>query len=195
MKRSLILTLGLWANAIIAVYAWIATNDLVIFWQIMTRLSGRVSLGVFILLFIYETILLKKRNVPTFFESTTMWHWRAGFAIHHYLHLIFIGIYVVSSGIELVPFRLAGGALAYLLIGVMPFLSVQILEKKWLRFFYLYYVWFVMFMTYVARLQRDFPNAGGNYTEYVFFSSILVLALGWNLFLIIFSKNKSMSAA
>ena len=192
MNSALILSVGLWANALIALYAGWVAPDSVSFWQIMTRLSGRVSLGVFAILMYYETFLLTRRNVPAFLQKSQLWHWSAGLAIHHYWHLCCIAIYVRSSGIELVPIRLAGGAFAYLLVGVAPFLHAKEIEKVWkrpIRFLYLYWVWFVIFMTYVARLTGQFPQAGGTFIEYVVLMSCSVLLLLGHFYLLLTRKK------
>lgn len=183
MKSVFILSVGLWANVLIALWAGWGTSRAVDFWQVMTRLSGRVSLGIFVCIMVYETCLLTRRALPAFLQNTQLWHWTTGFALHHFWHLLCIAVYVQMSGVELVPIRLAGGTFAYLLVGVVPFLHYRHLELRWkrpVRFLYLYWVWFVMFMTYVARLKGDFPHAGGAFQEYVAFMAVAVVLLLWH---------------
>ncbi|TAF67276.1 MAG: hypothetical protein EAZ55_02860 [Cytophagales bacterium] len=174
----LLRTVGLWSNIIIAVYAWQVAPNETVFWQILTRLSGRVSLLIFIGIWWHETQVLKAKPIPSFFGKTTIKDWSMSLAINHFLHLLFIAIYVKSSGIELIPIRLLGGALAYVWIGLMPFVyAYRTTIPKILRMGYLYYVWFVMFMTYIPRIRGNFPEAGGNMAEYLFFFSVLIVIL------------------
>jgi hypothetical protein len=97
-------------------------------------------------------------------------------------------MYVYLSGIPLVPIRLAGGFLAYLLIFVMPWMEIQFQQAKitskqfsTLTLIYLYYVWFIFFMTYLSRVQGTFPSAGGSYGEHVILLGWVSLMLGLKL--------------
>jgi hypothetical protein len=141
--------------------------------QALTRFSGRVSLAIFSLIFLFQhhqfirikSILSDKHYLV--------------FAIAHGIHLVELLIYVYLSGIPLVPIRLAGGFLAYLFIFVMPWMEVQFKHTKItlkqfsvLTLIYLYYVWLIFFMTYLSRVQGTFPNAGGSYLEHI-------ILLGW----------------
>ena len=76
-----------------------------------------------------------------------------------------------------------GGAIAYFLILSMP-LAQYLFDKhkiktgkfEVLKTFYLYYIWFVFFMTYLPRLMGSFSNAGGKYWEFVvLFSWVLIM--------------------
>lgn len=65
------------------------------------------------------------------------------------------------------------------MIFVMPWIQSKYDEKKITdkRFnqaalIYLYYVWFIFFMTYLPRVRGELPNAGGSYKEFV-------VLLGW----------------
>jgi hypothetical protein len=121
-------------------------------------------------------------------QKTTITQWTTGFALHHYFHLLCIFLYIQSADIQLIPVRLAGGALAYLLIAVLPMLYAKDVQARWkrpLRFLYLYWVWFVLLMTYVARLRGDFPNAGGEQMEYIVFTAILICALATHFYMLL----------
>jgi hypothetical protein len=115
------------------------------------------------------------------------------FAVAHGIHLIELLSYVYLTQIPLVPVRGAGGFFAYALIFIMPFLYQRNLlnDKRGnaLLLFYQFYVWLVIFMTYVVRLKGDFPNAGGTHTEYVALFSIVCVLLVVKLYLT-FVKRK-----
>jgi hypothetical protein len=185
--KNLVLFTGIWANLLIAGYAWLNADNSVIFWQTIARLSGRVSLGLFGLLFINESLKLfrpQQAFQSDFWAEKTLF---PAFAFHHFLHLGFLATFLYLSQAEIIVYRLLGGALAYFLILLFPILLYW--RPQWisqpLRYFYLYYVWFVMFMTYIARVRGTLPVAGGTMTEHIFFFSIVLLLLTFNLILLI----------
>ena len=110
------------------------------------------------------------------------------FAIAHGIHLLELLSYVRLSGIPLVPYRLAGGFIAYAMIFFMPWFKVRaemgkINEKRMhqLEYVYLFYVWFIFFMTYLSRVNGSFPNAGGSHTEHVALMGWVCAMLGARL--------------
>ncbi len=150
--------------------------------QALTRFSGRASLIIFSLIFLFQHhkfIEVKSILSNKYFLV---------FAIAHGIHSVELLTYVYLSGIPLVPIRLAGGFLAYLLIFVMPWMEIQfnqarITSKHFsiLTLIYLYYVWLIFFMTYLSRVQGTFPNAGGSYAEHVILLGWVSLMLGIKL--------------
>ena len=48
---------------------------------------------------------------------------------------------------------------------------------KMIGYVYLFYVWFVFFMTYLARVRGTFPNAGGTFAEHAVLMGIVILLL------------------
>jgi len=150
--------------------------------QALTRFSGRVSLIIFSLIFLFQHHQFIK------IKSILSDKYYLVFAIAHGIHLVELLTYVYLSGIPLVPIRLAGGFLAYLLIFVMPWMEMQFQQAKItskqfsiLSLIYLYYVWLIFFMTYLSRVQGTFPNAGGSYAEHVILLGWVSLMLGLKL--------------
>lgn len=150
--------------------------------QAVTRFSGRLSLVIFSLIFIYVTF---NREKLASFLSTRPFH---VFAIAHGIHLMELVSYVYLSKNELIPIRLAGGFLAYVFIFVMPFIHTRFeyekLSRKKYQLFegiYLYYVWFIFFMSYLPRVQGKLPHAGGSYWEFVALLCWVCLLLGANV--------------
>jgi hypothetical protein len=159
--------------------------------QALTRFSGRASLIIFSLIFLFQHHQFIK------IKSILSDKYYLVFAIAHGIHLAELLTYVYLSGIRLIPIRLAGGFLAYLLIFAMPWMEVQFLQAKItskqfsiLTLIYLYYVWFIFFMTYLSRVQGTFPNAGGSYAEHVILLGWVSLMLGLKLSEGIFKKVK-----
>ena len=141
--------------------------------QAVTRFSGRASLGIFSIIFLFHNhpvINIKKWLSDRFFLM---------FAIAHGIHLFELLSYLHFSGTPVILLRLTGGIVAYAMIFLMPWLQVkfekgQITEKRFdqVVLIYLYYVWFIFFMTYLPRVRGELPMAGGSYKEFV-------ILLGW----------------
>ena len=150
--------------------------------QALTRFSGRTSLTIFSLIFLFQNHTYVKA------KSILSEKYFLIFAIAHGIHLVELLSYVYVSGIPLVPIRLAGGFLAYLIIFAMPWIEnlsnqSKISERQFsmITLFYLYYVWFIFFMTYISRVEGTFPNGGGTYFEHVTLLGWVALMLGIKL--------------
>jgi hypothetical protein len=68
--------------------------------------------------------------------------------------------------------------------GKIPLKKYSIAENV-----YLYYVWFIFFMSYLPRVQGKLPNAGGSYLEFVFLLSWVCMLLGMKLTSLISRKR------
>jgi len=141
--------------------------------QALTRYSGRVSLGIFSIIFLFynhPVINLRKGLSDKFFLM---------FAIAHGIHLFELLSYLYFSQTPFIWYRLIGGMIAYAMIFAMPWIQEKyegqkITEKQFNQaaLIYLYFVWFIFFMTYLPRVRGTLPNAGGSYKEFV-------VLLGW----------------
>lgn len=157
--------------------------------QAVTRFSGRASLAIFSLIFLFQNH--RHVNVKTILSDKFF----LVFAIAHGIHLIQLLTYVYLSGNELIPVRLAGGFLAYALIFIMPY-AQQLFENNrisvrafsTLTLIYLYYVWFIFFMSYLPRVRGTLTNVGGTYSEFVVLLAWVSLMLGIKLQTLLMSK-------
>jgi hypothetical protein len=141
-------------------------------WQTVTRFSGRLSLFLFSIIFLLQ-------HKP---ESLHFWlsdRFYLLFAMVHGIHLVELVTYVQLSGAKLIPIRVAGGALAYFLIFIMPLLwhyrlrgRISVEKFFVIQTVFMYYTWLIFFLTYLPRVQGRLPQAGGNYIEHV-------ALLGW----------------
>lgn len=159
--------------------------------QATTRFSGRLSLFIFSFMFIL-TVFSRDNLVQL---SAKPFH---VFAVAHGIHLIELLSYVYLSNSTLIPIRLAGGFLAYIFIFMMPaihsyHLSGNLSQKKYsiLENVYLYYVWFIFFMSYLPRVQGKLPNVGGSYIEFVGLMIWVCLLLAVRLTRLIYQKRVS----
>ena len=157
--------------------------------QAVTRFSGRTSLAIFSLVFLFQNH--KQINIKFILSEKYF----LIFAIAHGIHLGELLSYVYISGIHLVPYRVAGGFLAYSFIFAMPWLESLFQQSKLnarqfsiTTLVYLYYVWLIFFMTYLSRVQGTFPNAGGSYSEHVALLGWVALMLGIKLSDLIYKR-------
>ncbi len=178
MKTRSAILLAILASALVICWAVYLYGWSLAGLQATTRFSGRLSLGIFAAIFL---LYPKNEERLTRLFSTDFF---LSFAIVHGIHLVELLMYVTRSGIELIPTRLAGGFLAYALIFAMPILRSRMMQGKlstdrfrMISYVYLFYVWFVFFMTYLARVRGTFPNAGGTYTEHMVLMGIVVTLL------------------
>ncbi len=183
LLSTLIIEVGV---ALLAVINYGATLETL---QAVTRFSGRVSLAIFSLIFLFQNH--RYLNVKNILSEKYF----SIFAIGHGIHLIQLLSFVYLSGNELIPLRLAGGFLAYLLIFIMPYAQrlheqkrISIKHFSTLTLIYLYYVWFIFFMSYLPRVRGELPNVGGSYSEFVVLLAWVSLMMGVKLQTIIMNK-------
>jgi len=172
--------------ALLAVINYGATLETL---QAVTRYSGRTSLAIFSLIFLFQN----HRYIPV--KRILSEQYFSIFAIAHGIHLLQLLSFVYLSVNELIPIRLAGGFLAYLLIFIMPYaqhlvehhkISIKLFST--LTLIYLYYVWFIFFMTYLPRVRGELPNVGGSYAEFVALLAWVSLMMGVKLQSLLLNK-------
>ncbi|MBX2914949.1 MAG: hypothetical protein KF856_06705 [Cyclobacteriaceae bacterium] len=136
--------------------------------QAVTRFSGRASLAIFSLIFLFHNHRHVKINAILSDKYLLV------FAIAHAIHLAELLSYILLSGNDLIPIRLAGGFVAYAIIFLMPWFQYRVdtdrlSEKKFktIKIVFMYYVWFIFFMTYLPRVRGELPHVGGSYKEFV----------------------------
>jgi len=160
--------------------------------QAVTRFSGRASLLIFSLIFLFQNH--KHLNVKSILSEKYF----LIFAIAHGIHLIQLLSFVYLSGNPLIPIRLAGGFLAYVLIFIMPYAQSMFERNKLslkafssLTLIYLYYVWFIFFMSYLPRVRGTLTNVGGSYSEFVVLLAWVSVLLGIKLQSLLMAKVSS----
>lgn len=176
LLSTLIIEVGI---ALLAVINFGATLESL---QAVTRFSGRASLLIFSLIFLFQNH--KHLNVKSILSEKYF----LIFAIAHGIHLIQLLSFVYLSGNKLIPIRLAGGFLAYVLIFIMPYAQSMFERNKislktfsTLTLIYLYYVWFIFFMSYLPRVRGTLPNVGGSYSEFVVLLAWVSILMGIKL--------------
>jgi hypothetical protein len=153
-----------------------------------TRFSGRLSLLFFSLI-----LLLKDKTAGS--ERIISINPYLLFSILHGIHLAELLSFVSLSGVVLIPYRVLGGFAAYLFIFIVPYLvhlkrsgKLSSVKFEKIEAVFLFYIWFIFFMSYLPRVLGKLPDVGGTFTEHItlFVWVILVgmLRLSWRLKLI-----------
>ena len=186
------LGIGILLEILVLILSYFEANgDITHFFQATARLSGRVSLLFFSLLFIYATLF---PSVEQGSESLKVKYVLAkNFAIIHVIHWFLLATAAKLSKFSIVPIRVAGGALAYLIIVLLPFIIQRMIFKKIpLRTafnVYLFYVWLIFFITYLTRvLGKASPITGIMPAYYILISlttALMIFRIG-----IIIKKRK-----
>ncbi len=186
LLSTLIIEVGM---ALLAVINYGATLESL---QAVTRFSGRISLLIFSLIFLFKNH--KHLNVKNILSEKYF----LIFAIAHGIHLLELLSFVYLSGTPLIPIRLAGGFLAYVLIFMMPFAQSMFERNKLslktfssLTLIYLYYVWFIFFMSYLPRVRGTLTNVGGSYSEFVVLLAWVSVLMGIKLQSLLMAKVSS----
>lgn len=178
-RRQMLWLLMLCAEILVIIYALLANNSLVDSLQTMARLSGRVSLILFCLIFVHYHPGDRVKNA--FFV----------FAVAHGTHLIELVAYQLSKNPtgQFITTRAAGGFVAYVLIFIMPLLHqledrgrIKYSNVMKLEFVYIYFIWFIFFMTYLPRIMGKATSVGGSYYEFVIAFCLIVTVMAFRLF-------------
>lgn len=177
MKFSLqkLLFLGILAELLILVICYLLYPELEETFRYAARYSGRLSAVIFLYAF-YSFAMAFPDPLS---ENKVV---RSGiklFAVLHVIHFGFLVMNIYLNEIPLVPVKLAGGALAYLMIVLAP-LKLHKLKVP-LQLIYFYYVSIVIIITYVARAKGDFEGSEPFWFHYlalgVFVLSSIVFGL------------------
>ncbi len=186
--------LGIALEVLVMLLAFMESKgDTTLFFQASARLSGRVSLMFFLFYGIYATRhpSVESDSIPLSIKTQLV----TDFAVIHVIHWGFLAVAVVLSGFELVPFRVAGGALAYGMIVVMPFVYQKKLFASFslltMQHVYIFYVWLIFFMTYLSRLRGQTLTATGDMTAYQVLMAITSAFLIWRIVKMIREKPSS----
>lgn len=141
------------------------------------RYSGRLSLLVFLITF-YLFGIGHPKPVK---ENIQLRNWLLLFAVVHVIHFGFLATNLILNDIPIVPVKLTGGALAYLMIVVAPLILHKL--KLGLQIVYFYYVSLVMIITYVARVKGNFEGAEPFWFHYLALGVLVFYCLffGWKI--------------
>lgn len=157
--------------------------------QATTRFSGRFSLLIFSIIFLAS----RPSDVHSWL-SKKPFH---VFALANGIHLLELLTFLYASGTPIIPYRLAGGFVAYFLIFLMPLLANRLeqgtIERKKfniMSIIFQYYLWSVFFLTYLPRVRGSLSILGGSYVEHIVLLGWVSLILGMKLPRVMFKRNR-----
>ncbi|MBL7813925.1 MAG: hypothetical protein JNL70_02880 [Saprospiraceae bacterium] len=193
LRLTKLLIFGFVLEVVVLLLSYFESNgNTTLFFQAAARLSGRVSLLFFIIYAFFAT-RFHKSDKPSVSEVKHILV--SDFAIIHLIHWVLLVVAVKLSGFELVPYRLAGGALAYIMVVSMPYVYAKKLFSSVstivLEHIYITYVWLIFLMTYVPRLQGKVPTATGSTTAYWILLGFVVLFMLWRMVVLMLRKEKN----
>ena len=175
---------GLLLEAILFIFLYIIEPEINEVFRYAARYSGRLSLGIYLLCFFFFNQAYQK-NISLEITKKAL----GVFAIMHLIHLFFLTFSIYLNEVPIIPSRLTGGFIAYLMIVVYPF-YIDKINRKVYHLVYFYYVGFVMLMTYISRIQGKFEGANPEMFHYIAMG-ILILCLVFFGIKLIGSKNSS----
>jgi len=164
-----LLYFGIILEIIIFLIFFSSKEDIGDLFRYAARYSGRLSLIIYLYCFyLFKNTFIINQNLKRVKDLVFV------FGVLHLIHFGFLALSVYLNDLPIIPVKIAGGAVAYLMIITYPFLINKI-KKNIYHFIYFYYVGIVMLMTYVARLKGDFEGADPEIFHKVAFF-VLILA-------------------
>ncbi|MEM9849523.1 MAG: hypothetical protein AAF847_16670 [Bacteroidota bacterium] len=173
MKTSLtnLLIVGVAAEIIIFLLSYFLQDTTPDTFRLAARYSGRLSA----LVFLYTFFLYARSHPKPLADNIQVRQFIQLFAILHLIHFGFLAMSVYLNAIPLETVKVIGGALAYSMIVLAPFLLHKV--KPWGQMVYFYYVSLVMILTYVARIKGEFEGAATTWVHFAVFGTLLIAAV------------------
>lgn len=177
--------IGVLFELLILVWARNIDSDPAAIFQLAARYSGRLSLVYFLLPW-WLYMLANKQDFFQLLQKPLR-----TFAVLHLIHFIFLALNVHLNAIPLIPVKLIGGTLGYIMILFIPFLRHPIKFKKELYNGYFLYVGVVMILTYISRIKGDFEGSVPSPIHYIAITTLAItmLLFLWQLLKRLFSKK------
>lgn len=166
--------LGLLAEALIFIYSFLQTSTIAESFRLSARYSGRLSLFYFVGLFLLvgNSWTERRKTKLRIFISLSL-----TFALLHFIHWIFLGLNVYLNEITLIPYKLAGGAVAYFVLMLYPFLLKSNKIPSWLDYLYFLYPITIFTITVFSRLRGGFEGSAPSPIHYMELGAILISVL------------------
>ena len=175
MKK--IISLGVFAELLIFLIFFLSINDISETFRYSARYSGRLSLIVYLYCF-YVFSREFERNKYNKTKKVVLL-----FSILHLIHFIYLAFSVWLNELPIIPYKLLGGFIAYVLIIIYPLLIDKI-KKTIYHIIYFYYVGIVIAVTYLARIKGEFVGAPTELFHYFGFTIVILIFIlfGYKIF-------------
>ena len=176
--------LGVFVELLLFFILFVLNDNLGDVFRLSARYTGRISFGLYIIMFYH---FIHEKSIGKTLQHT--YTWGMVFCVLHIIHFAFLSASVYSNQIPIIPFKLAGGFLAYLGIVIYPF-YVKRIRPLSVHLIYFYYVGIVMAATFLARIRGEFEGAPESSFHYL---GMLIIA-GFFLYCpSTFFKSKSLN--
>ena len=175
MKK--IISLGVFVELLIFLIFFLSVDDISETFRYSARYSGRLSLIVYLYCF-YVFSLEFERNKYNKTKKVVLL-----FSVLHLIHFIYLAFSVWLNELPIIPYKLLGGFIAYILIIIYPLLIDKI-KKTIYHIIYFYYVGIVIAVTYLARIKGEFVGAPTELFHYFGFSIVILIFIlfGYKMF-------------
>ena len=166
MKK--IISLGVFAELLIFLIFFLSINDISETFRYSARYSGRLSLIVYLYCFYVFSKEFEGNKYNKTKKVVLL------FSVLHLIHFIYLAFSVWLNELPIIPYKLLGGFIAYVLIIIYPLLIDKI-KKTIYHIIYFYYVGMVMAVTYLARIKGEFIGAPTELFHYFGFSIVILI--------------------
>ena len=174
---------GIFLETIIFFIFFYSEQDLGDVFRYSARYSGRLSLIIYLYCFYkFYRAFLNSDNLKRVKDLVFI------FGVLHVIHFGFLALSVYLNNLPIIPVKITGGALAYLMIIIYPFI-IEKIKKPIYHLIYFYYVGIVMLMTYVARIKGDFEGAEPEIFHKIAFVFLILVFLKFGYIFYIQRKN------
>ena len=174
---------GIFLETIIFFIFFYSKQDLGDVFRYSARYSGRLSLIIYLYCFYkFYRAFLNSDNLERVKDLVFI------FGVLHVIHFGFLALSVYLNNLPIIPVKITGGALAYLMIIIYPFI-IEKIKKHTYHLIYFYYVGIVMLMTYVARIKGDFEGAEPEIFHKIAFVFLILVFLKFGYIFYIQRKN------
>ena len=174
---------GIFLETIIFFIFFYSKQDLGDVFRYSARYSGRLSLIIYLYCFYkFYKAFLNSDNLKRVKDLVFI------FGVLHVIHFGFLALSVYLNNLPIIPVKITGGALAYLMIIIYPFI-IEKIKKPIYHLIYFYYVGIVMLMTYVARIKGDFEGAEPEIFHKIAFVFLILVFLKFGYTFYIHKKN------
>ena len=144
MKK--IISLGVFVELLIFFNFFLSVDDISETFRYSARYSGRLSLIVYLYCFYVFSKEFEGNKYNKTKKVVLL------FSVLHLIHFIYLAFSVWLNELPIIPYKLLGGFIAYVLIIIYPLLIDKI-KKTIYHIIYFYYVGIVMAVTYLARIK------------------------------------------
>jgi hypothetical protein len=172
-----IISFGVFVELLIFLIFFLSVDDISETFRYSARYSGRLSLIVYLYCF-YVFSREFERNKYNKTKKVVLL-----FSVLHLIHFIYLAFSVWLNELPIIPYKLLGGFIAYILIIIYPFLIDKI-KKTIYHIVYFYYVGIVMAVTYLARIKGEFVGAPTELFHYFGFTIVILIFIlfGYKIF-------------